>query len=191
MPLFSQLFHRISMESLLASLNGLSPPELEIIVRAAIDLLTADEKAALWIALASSGMVQVMDLDQKTSPQCGVRRGRPPKAEVCQELIYQSVRFVMWFGMLLLVTSCSRLFELRKNHAFFVHWFFLQMSFNRAAGTAGTTRHGRPGHEARCRNSQQRRLEAAVSVVCGQAGSSRSVGSATNFMWTRSCGLAS
>jgi hypothetical protein len=26
--------------------------------------------------------------------------------------------------MLLLVTSCSRLFELRKNHAFFVHCFF-------------------------------------------------------------------
>jgi hypothetical protein len=42
------------MESLLASVNGLSPPELEIIVRAAIDLLTADEKAALGIALAPS-----------------------------------------------------------------------------------------------------------------------------------------
>ena len=35
-------------------MNGLSPPELEIIVRAAIDLLTADEKAALGIALAPS-----------------------------------------------------------------------------------------------------------------------------------------
>jgi hypothetical protein len=47
MPVFPQLFHRISMESLLAILDGLSPPQLEIIVRAAIDLLTADEKAAL------------------------------------------------------------------------------------------------------------------------------------------------
>ena len=85
-PVFPQLFHRISMESLLAILNGLSPPQLEIIVRAAIDLLTADEKAALWIALAPSGMVQVMHLDQKTSPQCGVRRGRPPKAECARSL---------------------------------------------------------------------------------------------------------
>ena len=117
-PVCPQLFHRSSMEPLLAILNGLSPPQLVIIVRSAIELLTAEEKAALWIALAPSGMVQVMDLDQKTSPQSGVKRGRPPKAEVCQELIYQSVRFVMWFGMLLLVTSCSRLFELRKNHTF-------------------------------------------------------------------------
>jgi hypothetical protein len=112
------------MEPLLAILNGLSAPQLVIIVRSAIELLTAEEKAALWIALAPSGMVQVMDLDQKTPPQCGVKRPAHPKAEVCQELIYQSVRFVMWFGMLLLVTSCSRLFELRKNHTFVVHWFF-------------------------------------------------------------------
>ena len=70
------------MEPLLAILSELSPPQLETIVRAAIDLLTADEKAALWTALGPPGMVQVLDLDQKAPPQCGVKR--PPKAEVCQ-----------------------------------------------------------------------------------------------------------
>ena len=96
-PVCPQLFHRSSMEPLLAILKGLSPPQLVIIVRSAIDLLTADEKAALWTALGLLGMVQVLDLDQNAPPQCGVKRPAAPKAEVCQELMYQSVRFVMWF----------------------------------------------------------------------------------------------
>ena len=84
---FPQLFHRSSMEPLLAILSELSPPQLETIVRAAIDLLTADEKAALWTALGPPGMVQVLDIDQKAPPQCGVKRPAAPKAEVCQELL--------------------------------------------------------------------------------------------------------
>ena len=85
------------MEPLLAILSELSPPQLETIVRTAIDLLTADEKAALWTALRPPGMVHVLDIDQTAPPQCGVKRPAAPKAEVCQELMYHSVRFIMWF----------------------------------------------------------------------------------------------
>ena len=96
-PVFPQLFYRSSMEPLLARLSELSPPQVETIVRAGFDLLPADTKAALWTAFGPPGTAQVFDIDQKSPPQCGVKRPAAPKAEVCQELMYQSVRFVMWF----------------------------------------------------------------------------------------------